>query len=255
MSRSRPTCGSIVREQIDAISQLLIEFVGEFVKQAEAAGDRLCRLTRICSAPSRCWSRIGCWLTCEMFLRDRDRLSDCRHRLNCCPLGSGAIAGTILPLDRAAIANELEFAEPTTNSMDATSDRDFAIEFAQALSMRGSASEPLGRGVHSLLDHGVRLREVAGSYSTGSSAMPQKKNPDALELIRGKAGKVYADATALFIGVKGLPLAYNKDMQETQEPVFAAAQQVSRMLRVATGFMGEVGSISVVCSEPRATAS
>jgi argininosuccinate lyase len=185
---------------------------------------------------------VAHWLLAyvEMLLRDVDRLNDCRKRLNVCPLGSGAIAGTILPLDREAIAARLEFEAPTTNSMDATSDRDFAIEFVQALSF---VALHLSRWAEefilfSTIEYGfVKLPE---QYSTGSSAMPQKKNPDALELIRGKAGKVYAEATALFIGVKGLPLAYNKDLQETQQPVFAAAQQVAGMVRVATGFMTAV---------------
>ena len=148
--------------------------------------------------------------------------------------------GTILPLDRAGIAKALEFDAPTANSMDATSDRDFAIEFVQALSfvalhLSRWAEESI---LFATTEFGfVKLPE---EFSTGSSAMPQKKNPDALELIRGKAARVFADATALFITVKGLPLAYNKDMQETQQPVFAAAQQVASMVQVATGFMASV---------------
>ncbi|HEY1731790.1 MAG TPA: argininosuccinate lyase [Terriglobales bacterium] len=185
---------------------------------------------------------VAHWLLAyvEMFLRDIDRLSDCRKRLNVCPLGSGAIAGTILPLDRARIAGQLEFDAPTANSMDASSDRDFAIEFVQALSF---VALHLSRWAEEFIlfsttEFGfVKLPE---QYSTGSSAMPQKKNPDALELIRGKCGKVYGEATALFVGVKGLPLAYNKDLQETQQPVFTAAQQVASMVRVATGFMATV---------------
>jgi argininosuccinate lyase len=175
-----------------------------------------------------------------MFVRDLDRLDDCRKRLNVCPLGSGAVAGTILPLDRVAIADELDFTAPTANSMDASSDRDFAIEFVQALSL---VALHLSRWAEEFIlfsttEFGfVKLPE---EFSTGSSAMPQKKNPDALELIRGKAGKILAEATALFISVKGLPLAYNKDLQETQQPVFAAAQQVCSMVRVATGFMATV---------------
>ena len=243
-----------VREQIGEIVKLLAEFASAFVRQAEESG-----------APSSSPSfggRVGSenampaythlqraepvlvahWLLAyvEMFLRDTDRLNDCRQRLNVCPLGSGAIAGTILPLDREAIAAQLEFDAPTANSMDATSDRDFAIEFVQALSF---VALHLSRWAEEFIlfsttEYGfVKLPE---QYSTGSSAMPQKKNPDSLELIRGKCGKVYAESTALFIGVKGLPLAYNKDMQETQQPVFAAAQQVSSMLRVATGFMNTV---------------
>ena len=157
-----------------------------------------------------------------------------------CPLGSGAVAGTILPLDRQTIANELRFDSPTANSIDATSDRDFAIEFVQALSF---VALHLSRWAEELILFSttefdfVKLPE---QFSTGSSAMPQKKNPDALELIRGKAGRVFANATELWIAVKGLPQAYNKDMQETQQPVFAAAGQVSSMLRVATGFLAAV---------------
>ena len=230
-----------VREQIDAVCQLLIGYAGEFVKQAETAGtNAMPAYTHLQRAEP---VLIAHWLLAyvEMFVRDVDRLNDCRKRLNVCPLGSGAVAGTILPLDREAIAQELDFAAPTANSMDATSDRDFAIEFVQALSF---VALHLSRWAEefvlfSTTEFGfVKLPE---EFSTGSSAMPQKKNPDALELIRGKAGKVFADATALFIGVKGLPLAYNKDLQETQQPVFSAAQQVSSMLRVATGFMATVG--------------
>ncbi len=263
-----------VREQIDEITKLLAEFCSAFVAQAEAAWVEEPRLgqkraepgaPRVAGAPSSSPAfgeraghenampaythlqraepvLVAHWLLAyvEMFLRDADRLNDCRKRLNVCPLGSGAIAGTILPLDREAIAEELEFDAPTANSMDATSDRDFAIEFVQALSF---VALHLSRWAEEFIlfsttEYGfVKLPE---QYSTGSSAMPQKKNPDSLELIRGKCGKVYAEAVALFIGVKGLPLAYNKDMQETQQPVFTAAQQVSSMVRVAAGFMNAV---------------
>jgi len=249
-----------VRDQIDNIRTLLAEFCSSFISQAESAGQ-----LETTGAPgsARVWPNLGQseaampaythlqraepvlaahWLLAyvAMFMRDIDRLTDCRKRLNVCPLGSGAVTGTILPIDRAFIAAELDFTAPTSNSMDATSDRDFAIEFVQALSF---VALHLSRWAEEFIlfsttEFGfVKLPE---QYSTGSSAMPQKKNPDALELIRGKAGKVYAEATALFVGVKGLPLAYNKDLQETQQPVFAAAQQVASMLRVATGFMTTV---------------
>jgi argininosuccinate lyase len=229
-----------VREQIDEITRLLAEFVSAFVKQAETAGNSVMpAYTHLQRAEP---VLVAHWLLAyvEMFLRDIDRLADCRKRLNVCPLGSGAIAGTILPLDRATIAAELQFNAPTTNSIDATSDRDFAIEFVQALSF---VALHLSRWAEEFIlfcttEFGfVKLPEL---YSTGSSAMPQKKNPDSLELIRGKAGKILAEAIALFINVKGLPLAYNKDLQETQQPVFSAAQQVCSMIRVATGFMTTV---------------
>jgi argininosuccinate lyase len=229
-----------VREQTDEITRLLVEFAGAFVKQAEAAGDNaMPAYTHLQRAEP---VLVAHWLLAyvEMFLRDIDRLADCRKRLNVCPLGSGAVAGTILPLDRIAIADELQFDSSSANSMDATSDRDFAIEFVQALSF---VALHLSRWAEEFVifcttEFGfVKLPE---QYSTGSSAMPQKKNPDALELIRGKAGKLFAEVTALFVGVKGLPLAYNKDLQETQQPVFSAVQQVSSMIRVATGFMTTV---------------
>jgi argininosuccinate lyase len=241
-----------VREQIDEITRLLAEFANSFVQQAEAGapGSALFRPNLGPNSAMPAYTHlqraepvlVAHWLLAyvEMFLRDVDRLADCRKRLNACPLGSGAIAGTILPLDRSGIASELDFDAPTANSMDATSDRDFAIEFVQALSV---VALHLSRWAEEFIlfataEFGfVKLPE---QYATGSSAMPQKKNPDALELIRGKAGKVFAEAASLFIAIKGLPLAYNKDLQETQQPVFAAAQQVSSMVRVATGFVAAV---------------
>lgn len=229
-----------VRDQIDAISQLLVEFLGECVKQAESAGDHaMPAYTHLQRAEP---VLVAHWLLAyvEMFVRDLGRLADCRKRLNECPLGSGAVAGTILSLDREDMASRLEFHAPTNNSIDATSDRDFAIELAQALSlvalhMSRWAEELI---LYSTTEFGfVKLPEA---FSTGSSAMPQKKNPDALELIRGKAGRVFADANALLVTLKGLALAYHKDMQETQQPIFAVTQQMSSLLRVATGFMAAV---------------
>ena len=229
-----------VRASCDEIAGLLLEIVSATALRAKQAG--------MAAMPSYTHLQraepvlVAHWLLayCEMFLRDVDRLADCRKRVNFCPLGSGAIAGATLVLDREMVAGELSFTAPTTNSMDATSDRDFAIEFAQVLSL---LSIHLSRWAEefilfSTLEYGfVHLPE---SYSTGSSAMPQKQNPDGLELIRGKAGRVIGAAQQLLITLKGLPLAYNKDMQETQEPVFVVAQTVSMMLRVAAGFMREV---------------
>jgi argininosuccinate lyase len=229
-----------VRAQIDAISQQVAKVLGEFVNQAEAAANAaMPAYTHMQRAEP---VLVAHWLLAyvEMFLRDMDRLADCRKRLNVCPLGSGAVAGTILPLDRGAIAAQLGFDGPTANSMDATSDRDFALEFIQALSLIAVhlsrwAEEQI---LYATTEFGfVKLPE---QFSTGSSAMPQKKNPDAMELIRGKAGKVVADATGLLLTMKGLPLAYNKDMQETQQPIFSAAEQVTSMLRVATGYLASV---------------
>jgi argininosuccinate lyase len=185
---------------------------------------------------------VSHWLLAyvEMFLRDEQRLADCRKRLNICPLGSGAVAGATLPLDRRAMAAELGFGQPTANSMDATSDRDFALEFVNALSM---LALHLSRWAEELIlfssqEYGfVQLPEA---YSTGSSAMPQKKNPDLLELTRGKCARVIGDATALLICLKGLPLAYNKDLQEAQEPLFDAVHTVLSLLPLVAGWMKAV---------------
>jgi argininosuccinate lyase len=229
-----------VRASCDEIAGLLIELVNATSSRAKQAD--------MAAMPSYTHLQraepvlVAHWLLayCEMFLRDVERLRDCRKRLNFCPLGSGAIAGATLALDREMVAQELSFTGPTSNSMDATSDRDFAMEFAQVLSI---LAVHLSRWAEefilfSTLEYGfVHLPE---SYSTGSSAMPQKQNPDGLELIRGKAGRVIGAAQQLLITLKGLPLAYNKDMQETQEPVFVVAETVSMMLRVAAGFMREV---------------
>lgn len=185
---------------------------------------------------------VSHWLLAyfEMFWRDASRLRDCRARLNECPLGSGAIAGAPMRLDRTLLAQELGFDRPTANSMDATSDRDFVIEFVNALTLLGVH---LSRWAEELIlfatqEYGfIRLPEA---YSTGSSAMPQKQNPDALELIRAKAARLIGYQTALITTLKGLPLAYNKDLQETQEPLFEAAASTGASLEIATGFMQSV---------------
>jgi len=229
-----------VREQIDSVTALLADLASVFVQQAETAGtSAMPAYTHLQRAEP---VLVAHWLLAyfEMFSRDLERLADCRKRLNLCPLGSGAVAGTILSLNRKAIAEALGFAAPTANSIDATSDRDFAIEFVQTLSL---VALHLSRWAEELILFATTefaFLKLPEQFATGSSAMPQKKNPDALELIRGKAGRVFAQATSLFIGMKGLSLAYNKDLQETQQPVFTAAQQISGMLRVATGFMSAV---------------
>jgi argininosuccinate lyase len=182
---------------------------------------------------------VAHWLMAyvEMFLRDADRLADCRKRLNVCPLGSGAVAGATLPLDRGFLASTLAFDAPTANSIDATSDRDFTIEFVNALSL---LTMHLSRWAEEMIlfsSQEYGFVNPPEAYSTGSSAMPQKKNPDLLELVRGKSGRVTAHGTALMVALKGLPLAYNKDLQETQEPVFAASDTVLQILPLVTGWM------------------
>ena len=229
-----------VREHIDGLHTLLSDLIGVLLERAKEAGDSaMPSYTHLQRAEP---VLVAHWLLAyvEMFFRDVDRLADCRARLNRSPLGSGAIAGAILPLDRSLMAGKLGFDGPTANSMDATSDRDFAIEFAQALSL---LAVHLSRWAEEMIlfsttEYGFLA--LPEQYSTGSSAMPQKKNPDSCELIRGKTARVIANATSLLIAAKGLPLAYNKDLQETQQPVFDGAEQCSAMLKIAAGFMSAV---------------
>jgi len=168
----------------------------------------------------------------EMFSRDRGRLEDCFRRVNVLPLGAGALAGTVLPIDRQFVARELGFDSVCENSMDAVSDRDFAIEFAadcaQIMMHLSRLSEELV--LWSSSEFGFIT--ISDGFTTGSSIMPQKKNPDVAELTRGKTGRVYGNLTALLTLMKGLPLAYNRDMQEDKEPLFDSADTVTRSLAV-----------------------
>jgi argininosuccinate lyase len=186
---------------------------------------------------------VAHWLLAyvQMFLRDAERLADCRERLNVCPLGSGAVAGATLPIDREAMAADLGFDGPTANSIDGTSDRDFVLEFVGSLSL---IALHLSRWAEEMILFSTQeygFIELPEAYSTGSSAMPQKKNPDLLELVRGKAGRVIGNQTSLLITVKGLPLAYNKDMQETQEPLFEATTTMLSILPLVKGWMKSAG--------------
>jgi argininosuccinate lyase len=168
--------------------------------------------------------------------RDESRLSDARKRLNLCPLGSGAIAGATLALDRRIAARALGFDGPTPNSMDATSDRDFALEFTQALSILGIHISRFAEELTLYSTAEFGFLDLPERFSTGSSAMPQKKNPDLTELIRGKSGRLLGAANTLAMLTKGLPLAYNKDLQEGQEPVFDAADTIRGILDVLPAF-------------------
>ena len=173
----------------------------------------------------------------EMFKRDRGRLSDIYDRMNYCPLGSGALAGTTYPLDREYTAELLGFSGPTLNSMDSVSDRDYLIELLAALS---TIMMHLSRFCEEIIiwnTNEYRFVEIDDAYSTGSSIMPQKKNPDIAELVRGKTGRVYGALTSLLTTMKGLPLAYNKDMQEDKELSFDAMDTVKGCLALFTGML------------------
>jgi argininosuccinate lyase len=229
-----------VRAAIDQLRTELAELCSVLAERAEQAGTAaMPAYTHLQHAEP---VLIGHWLLAyvEMFIRDADRLADCRRRMNVCPLGSGAVAGATLPLDRPFMAQGLDFSGPTANSIDATSDRDFALEFVNALSF---VSLHLSRWAEEMIIFSVQefgFVKLPEAYSTGSSAMPQKKNPDLLELVRGKTGRVIGNATALAVTLKGLPLAYNKDLQETQEPLFAATDTVLSLLPLVAGWMAAV---------------
>ncbi|MBC9784679.1 argininosuccinate lyase [Heliobacterium chlorum] len=170
----------------------------------------------------------------QMFGRDRSRLADCAKRFNISPLGSGALAGTTFPLDRMAVAQELGFDGITENSLDGVSDRDFAIEFCGAASLIMMHLSRFCEEIILWSSQEFSFIELDDAYSTGSSMMPQKKNPDVAELIRGKTGRVYGDLMALLTVMKSLPLAYNKDMQEDKENLFDAVDTVKGCLAVFT---------------------
>lgn len=169
----------------------------------------------------------------EMFSRDFERLKQARARVNVMPLGSGALAGSGFPFDREAIAKELGFDAVTNNSMDVSADRDFALDFLYAASTTMLHLSRLAEDWILYSSEEFGWLELGDGVTSGSSLMPQKKNPDSLELIRGKSGRVFGELTALFMTMKGLPTTYNRDMQEDKEPIFTAADQLSASLEMA----------------------
>ena len=173
----------------------------------------------------------------EMFKRDRSRLTDIYERMNYCPLGSGALAGTTYPLDRELTASLLDFYGPTLNSMDSVSDRDYLIELLSAMSTIMMHLSRFSEEIIIWNSNEYRFVELDDSYSTGSSIMPQKKNPDIAELVRGKTGRVYGALMSLLTTMKGLPLAYNKDMQEDKELTFDAIDTTKGCIALFTGMI------------------
>ncbi|MEE3495437.1 MAG: argininosuccinate lyase [Butyrivibrio sp.] len=173
----------------------------------------------------------------EMFKRDLLRMKDIRERMNYCPLGAGALAGTTYPLDRDYTAQLLDFYGPTLNSMDSVSDRDYLIEFLAALSTVMMHLSRFSEEIIIWNSNEYRFVDIDDAYSTGSSIMPQKKNPDIAELVRGKTGRVYGDLMSLLTTMKGIPLAYNKDMQEDKEAAFDAIDTASNCLTLFTDML------------------
>jgi argininosuccinate lyase len=176
----------------------------------------------------------------EMIGRDRGRLADARRRLNESPLGAAALAGTSFPIDRHFTAAELGFDGPMRNSLDSVSDRDFALEFLAAAAVCAIHLSRLAEEVVIWTSAQFRFVSLSDAFSTGSSIMPQKRNPDAAELVRAKTGRVIGDLNALLIVMKGLPLAYSKDMQDDKEPVFEAADTMELAIAAMTGMIRDM---------------
>ena len=176
----------------------------------------------------------------EMLDRDRGRLADCRRRLNECPLGSAALAGTSFPIDRTMTAQALGFDRPTANSLDAVSDRDFALEFLGAAAISAMHLSRFAEEIVIWCSAPWRFIRLSDAFTTGSSIMPQKRNPDAAELVRAKTGRVTGALVALLTVMKGLPLAYAKDMQEDKEPVFDAAEAWALSLAAIAGMVRDM---------------
>jgi argininosuccinate lyase len=176
----------------------------------------------------------------EMLDRDRGRLADCRRRLNECPLGSAALAGTSFPIDRHATAKSLGFDRPTANSLDAVSDRDFALEFLSAVAISAMHLSRFAEEIVVWCSAPWRFIRLSDAFTTGSSIMPQKRNPDAAELVRAKTGRINGALIALLTVMKGLPLAYAKDMQEDKEPVFDAAEAWALSLAAIAGMVRDM---------------
>ncbi|MGO9816472.1 MAG: argininosuccinate lyase [Acidocella sp.] len=176
----------------------------------------------------------------EMLARDSGRLEDARRRLNECPLGAAALAGTSFPIDRFATASALGFDRPTANSLDSVSDRDFALEFLSALSIMAMHLSRFAEEIIIWCSSPYRLIALSDAFTTGSSIMPQKRNPDAAELTRAKTGRIFGHLLGLLTVMKGLPMAYAKDMQEDKEPVFDAVEAISLCLTATSGMVRDL---------------
>jgi argininosuccinate lyase len=229
-----------VRDAVDAADAALGGLQAALIDQAETHADWVMPgFTHLQAAqPVTAGHHLLAYV--EMFGRDRGRFTDARARLNESPLGAGALAGTSFPIDREATAKALGFDRPTANSLDSVSDRDFVLEYLAAAAICAGHLSRLGEELVIWSSAQFRFARLSDSFSTGSSMMPQKRNPDAAELIRGKTGRVIGAFVALATVMKGLPLAYSKDMQEDKEPVFDAADTLMVCLAAATGMIADL---------------
>lgn len=225
------------RDEVVAINSLLYDLLKELLTIMENNTETyMPGFTHLQKAqPITLAHHLGAYF--EMFKRDRSRLEDIYDRMNYCPLGGGALAGTTYPLDREYTASLLGFSGPTTNSIDSVADRDYLIELLSALSTIMMHLSRFSEEVIIWNSNEYRFVELDDTYSTGSSIMPQKKNPDIAELVRGKTGRVYGALISLLTTMKGLPLAYNKDMQEDKELSFDAIDTVKGCIKLFTGML------------------
>jgi argininosuccinate lyase len=229
-----------VRDAIDSLDDQLKSLQEALIVKAEAhAGDAMPGFTHLQPAqPVTFGHHMLAYV--EMYGRDRARLVDCRKRVNESPLGAAALAGTSFPIDRTMTARALGFDRPLANSLDAVSARDFALEFLAAAAICASHVSRQAEELVIWCAPQFGFIRLSDSFSTGSSIMPQKRNPDAAELARAKAGRIYGALTTLLVVIKGLPLAYGKDMQEDKEPVFDATDSLSLMLAAMAGMVNDM---------------
>jgi argininosuccinate lyase len=231
-----------VRDAIDGLDGQLADLMRALAdRAAEHAADPMPGFTHLQTAqPVTLGHHLLAYV--EMFARDRGRLADARRRLNECPLGSAALAGTSFPIDRAMTADALGFDRPTANSLDAVSDRDFALEFLAAAAISAMHLSRIAEEIVIWCSAPYRFIRLSDAFTTGSSIMPQKRNPDAAELARAKTGRITGALVALLTVMKGLPLAYAKDMQEDKEPVFDAADAWALSLAAVTGMVRDLAA-------------
>jgi argininosuccinate lyase len=229
-----------VRGAIDRIDAALREVQAALIEQAEAHADAVMPgFTHLQIAqPVTLGHHLLAYV--EMLGRDRSRFADCRRRLNECPLGAAALAGTAFPIDREMTAQALGFERPAANSLDAVSDRDFAIEFLAAAALAGTHLSRFAEEIVLWASDGFSFVRLSDAFTTGSSIMPQKRNPDAAELVRAKTGRLTGALIALLTVMKGLPLAYQKDMQEDKPPVFEAADALELCLAATAGIVRDM---------------
>jgi argininosuccinate lyase len=229
-----------VRDQCDAAIAGIEALMRTFLAQAEAGADwPMPGFTHLQTAQPVTWGHHMLAYV-EMLARDRGRFADARARMNECPLGAAALAGTSFPIDRHATAAALGFDRPTANSLDSVADRDFALEFLSAAAITAMHLSRFAEEVVIWSSAQFRFVRLSDRWTTGSSIMPQKRNPDAAELVRAKSGRILGAAVALFTVMKGLPLAYSKDMQEDKEAVFDAADTLMLMLAATTGMVRDM---------------